>query len=117
MSSKREELVRECFNLKRDFNYWPFRRAHWQQVEMVATFPNPAEREKVLWDFWECDAEKRFAEYRTAVADLSLVELEAEKEQWIDRLSLVSEREYQSIVAEAASRTPANDNHERGREH
>ena len=113
MPDAREKLIRECFELERDFNYWEFRQRHWQLAEVVATLPDPAEREEVLRGFWRQDAEKRYPEYRGAVAGLSMAALELEKEQWLDRLSCLSEREYKQILAEAAIREPANNN-ERG---
>lgn len=108
--SEREKLIRECFELERDFNYWPFRQEHWEKVEIVATLPESSEREQVLRDFWEHDAEKRFPEYRKAVSGLTLVELEAEKEQWLDRLSCVGTQQFQEILAETVSKEPVNDN-------
>lgn len=110
MADERERLVREAFELERDFHYWQFRQHHWDNAEVVATCPDPEEREEMLRGFWNQDAEKRFPEYRAAVAGLSREELESEKEQWLDRLSLLSEREYREILAEAAGREPANDN-------
>jgi hypothetical protein len=115
MSHAREKLIRECFELERDFNYWQFRQEHWNHAEIVATLPDETERETMLRNFWERDAEKRFPEYRAAVVSLSLAELEGEKEQWLDRLSCLSEREYKEILAVAAGRTAVNDN-EKGRE-
>lgn len=108
--SGREKLVRECFELERDFHYWEFRQHHWNSVELVATCPDATEREAVLRGFWIQDAEKRFPEYQAAVAGLSMAALEMEKEQWLDRLSCLTERQYQDILAEAAGRAPANDN-------
>jgi len=115
VSAEREKLIRQNFELERDFHYWEFRQHHWNQAEIVARIPDPAEREEVLRSFWHQDAEKRFPEYRAAVSGMSLAELEMEKEQWLDRLSCVSVREYQQILAEAAGRAPANDN-EKGME-
>lgn len=109
-SDVRETLIRECFELERDFHYWPFREHHWNAAELVATCPDAAEREEALRGFWNRDAEKRFSEYRTAVSGLSMEELETEKEQWLDRLSCVSTKQYQEMLAEAASRAPVNDN-------
>jgi hypothetical protein len=110
VSDAREKLLRETFELERDFNYWAFRHHHWDHPEVVATCPDPQQREAVLRGFWNQDAEKRFPEYRAAVAGLSLEELETEKEQWLDRLSLLSPRQYQEVLAEASCRAPANDN-------
>jgi len=110
VSDYREKLMRECFELERDFNYWEFRQHHWHHPEIVATCPLPEEREEALRGFWNQDAEKRFPEYQQAVAGLSLEELEAEKEQWLDRLSVLSVQEYQEILGEASLPTPANDN-------
>ena len=76
---------------------------------MVATCPDPEEREEMLRGFWNQDAEKRFPEYRAAVSGLSMTALEMEKEQWLGRLSLLSEREYKEILDEAVN-SPANDN-------
>jgi hypothetical protein len=111
----REKLVREAFELERDFHFWEFRHRHWNNAEIVATCPDPKEREEVLRGFWNRDAEGRYAEYRAAVAGLSVAELEAEREQWLDRLSCLSPRQYLEILAETSSRGPANDN-ERGPE-
>lgn len=110
MPDERETLTRETFQLERDFHYWQFRQQHWDNAEVVATCPNPTEREEMLRGFWNQDAEKRYPEYRAAVSGLGLTELEAEREQWLDRLSLLSEREYKDILAETAAKTPANDN-------
>jgi hypothetical protein len=110
VSEVRGKLIRENFELERDFHYWEFRQAHWNQAEIVATLPDLAEREGVLRDFWQRAAEKRFPEYRAAVASSSQGELEAEKEQWLDRLGCLSTKQYQEILAEAAGRAPANDN-------
>jgi len=114
VSSRREKLIRECFELERDFHYWQFRQHHWNQAEIVARLPDPAEREEALRSFWHHDADKRFPEYRAAVSGLSMEELETEKEQWLDRLSCVSTKQYQEILAEVATPAPANDN-EKGR--
>jgi len=110
VSDEREKLIRETFQLERDFHYWQFRQHHWDNAEVVATCPDPEEREEILRGFWNQDAEKRFSEYRAAVTGLSMEELESEKEQWLDRLSLLSEREYKEILAEGIGREPANDN-------
>lgn len=110
MSDVREKLIRECFELERDFHYWEFRQRHWNEAELVARLPDHADRETVLRSFWQQDSEKRFAEYRAAVASLNVAELEMEKEQWLDRLSCVSTKQYQEIFAAAARQQPANDN-------
>jgi hypothetical protein len=115
VSRAREKLIRECFELERDFHYWQFRQHHWNQAEIVARLPDSAEREEVLRSFWQQDAEKRFPEYRAAVSGLGMAELEMEKEQWLDRLSCLGVREYQQILAEAGNQAPVNDN-EKGRE-
>jgi hypothetical protein len=115
MSEVRDKLIRECFELERDFHYWDFRQHHWNQVDIVATLPDPAEREEVLRGFWNRDAETRLAEYRAAMASLSSAELEMEKEQWLDRLSCLSTRQSREILAEGARPQPVNDN-ERGRQ-
>jgi hypothetical protein len=44
MSAEREKLVRENFELERDFHYWEFRQHHWNQAEIVAKLPDPAQR-------------------------------------------------------------------------
>jgi hypothetical protein len=107
---EREKLTRETFQLERDFQYWQFRQHHWDNAEVVATCPDPQEREEMLRGFWNQDAEKRYPEYRAVVSGLSMTELEAEREYWLDRLSLLSDREYKDILAEAAAKTPVNDN-------
>ena len=111
----REKLIRECFELEREFHYWQFRQHHWNKAELVATCPHPEEREQVLRGFWNQDAEKRFPEYQAAVVSLSLEELEAEKEQWLGRMSCLSEQQYRAILDEAARKEPANEN-AKGRE-
>ena len=98
------------FALERDFHYWDFRQHHWNHAEVVATCPDLEEREKILHGFWHQDAEKRYPEYQAAVTDLSMEQLESEREHWLDKLSLLSETQYQDILAEAAARSPANDN-------
>lgn len=110
MSAEREKLIRQNFELERDFHYQEFRQHHWNNAELVATCPDAAEREEALRGFWNQDTEKRFPEYRTTVSGLSMAELEMEKEQWLDRLSCVSTEQYRQILTEAAGRAPANDN-------
>ena len=110
VAAERERLIRENFELERDFHYWQFRQEHWNQAEIVARLPDPAAREEVLRSFWQQDAEKRFPEYRAAVAGMSLEGLEREKEQWLDRLSCVSTKQYREMLAEATVREPVNDN-------
>jgi hypothetical protein len=115
VSHAREQLIRECFDLKCDFDYWEFRLAHFYQPELVARFPDFDHREKVLHGLWNLDSEERYPHYRAAMEDLSIAELEVEKEQWMDRLSLLSPKQYQEILAETSHRVAANDN-AKGRE-
>ena len=115
MSDVRERLIRECFEHERNFHYHEYRNHHWNASDIVAACPDPEVREDMLRGFWNQESEQRFPEYRAAVSGLSLAELETEREQWLDRLSCLSVREYQEILAEASHHSPANDN-ERGLE-
>lgn len=111
----REKLIRELFALERDFHYWEFRQRHWNHAEVVATCPDLDQRDTMLRGFWSQDAEKRYPEYLVAADGLSMEQLESEREHWLDRLSLLSPKQYQDILDEAVVRMPANDN-ERGME-
>jgi hypothetical protein len=71
----RDALIRELFELERDFAYRTFRRLHIENPEIVQACPKPELREEMLRGFWNQDAEKRFAEYRQAVAGKSVAEL------------------------------------------
>jgi hypothetical protein len=112
MASHRENLIRENFEHERDFNYVMFREYQWNLQEIVEKVPDEGQREKMLRGFWNQDAEKRYPEYRAAVAGLSTSELENEREQWIEKLDHLGMLEYRKKIAEAA-RVPANEN-ERG---
>ena len=109
MANRRDHLIRECFEHERDFHYVKFREHHWDLAEIAAACPDPGLREKMLRGFWNQDAEKRYPEYRAAVARMSSAELENEREQWIEKLDCLGMLEYRKRLAEAA-RAPANDN-------
>jgi hypothetical protein len=114
VSDIREWLIRQNFEHERDYHYVMFRKHHWNDPEVVKAVPDEGLREKMLRGFWNEDAEKRFPEYREAVAALSIEELQTERENWIEKLDCLGMTEYRQILDEAASR-PANDNR-KGRE-
>jgi hypothetical protein len=92
-----------------------FRKHHWNSPEIVAACPDEGLREKMLRGFWHQDAEKRYPEYKAAVAHMSVSELQRERENWMEKLDGIGMLEYRRMLAEAAGRQPANDN-EKGRE-
>jgi hypothetical protein len=115
MANRREYLIRETFELERDYHYTKFRAHHWDDPRIVEKCPEPALREKMLRGFWNQDAETRYPEYRKAVAKLSTAELETTREQWIETLDAIGCLQWREACAEAAQRA-ANDNgkgHER----
>lgn len=115
MPDIREWLIRQNFEHERDYHYVMFRKHHWNSPEIVAACPDEGLREKMLRGFWNQDAEKRFTEYKAAVAHMSVSELQTERENWMEKLDCLGMLEYRRTLAEAASRQPANDN-EKGRE-
>src|SRR5262245_51630294 len=111
MANRRNDLIRQCFEHERDFHYVKFREHHWELPEIVAKCPDPAVRETMLRGFWNQDAEKRYPEYRAAVAGMSLLDLENEREHWIEKLDALGMLELQKhYEAEARIARPANDN-------
>ncbi len=110
VADEREGLIRQAFELERDFFYAEFRRHHWNLPDIVATCPDPAFRERMLQGFWNQDAEKRFPEYRAAVAGLTTAELAAERDRWIEKLKGTSAGRLPGMPRETSRKRPANDN-------
>lgn len=110
MSNTREWLIRQNFEHERDFHYVLFRQYHWNLPEIVWRFPDLQRREEMLRGFWNEDAEKRFPEYLAAVANMTLAQLQTEREMWIEKLDCLGMLEFQRMMNEAASRAPSNDN-------
>jgi hypothetical protein len=108
----RDNLIRENFEMERDFHYVKFREHHWNLPEIVKACPDEGQRDRMLRGFWNQDAEKRYPEYREAVAGMSMSDLLYEREEWLEKLECLGLLEYRKML-EAASRRPANDN-ERG---
>jgi hypothetical protein len=109
VAHNRENLIRENFEHERNFHYLKFREYHWNMPEIVKACPDPLLREKMLKDYWNQDAEKRYPEYRAAVAGMSMAELLTEREDWIEKLDILGMLADQKKQADAA-RHPANDN-------
>jgi hypothetical protein len=80
-SKERQQLAREAFEAERDVFYRKFRDWHFDVPEIVAACPEPGMRERMLKGFWNQDAEKRFAEYLQATADMTPAELAAHCDQ------------------------------------
>ncbi len=111
MSETREKLIRESFELERDFFYRDFRLRHWDVPEVAAACPEEEVREKMLRGFWNQDAEKRYPEYRAAVAGLSMAQLTAHRDELAELLAWGAPGEYRAMLREASGRgMPANDN-------
>jgi hypothetical protein len=109
MSETRDSLIRENFELERDFHYVMFREHQWNIPEIVKACPDEVLRDQMLRGFWNQDAENRYAEYRVAVADLSTSELLNIREEWVEKLDCLGMLEYREAV-ERPTRLPANDN-------
>jgi hypothetical protein len=110
VSDIREWLIRQNFEHERDYYYVTFRKHHWNDPEIIKAVPDEKLREKMLRGFWNQDAEKRFPEYRAAVAGLTIAELQREREEWIEKLDCLGVLEYRQMLADAARRQVANDN-------
>ncbi len=110
MAEERERLIREAFQLERDFFYREFRKHHWNLPEIVTRCPDPALRERLLWGFWNQDAEKRYPEYRAAVAGLTMAELANERARWLEKLNGTGPGRHFETPTETSRRRPANDN-------
>ena len=114
MSEAREKLIRESFELERDFFYRDFRLRHWDVPEVAAACPEEAAREKMLRGFWNQDAEKRYPEYRASVAGLSTAQLTAHRDELAELPAGGVPVEYRETLREASGRGgPANDNERR----
>jgi len=109
MPDDRDKLIRECFEHERDLHYQRFRLYHWNEPEIVARCPNPAEREAHLRGFWNHDAEKRFPEYREASKDISMSALLDLRGDLVEHLDALGCLEWRQALAERA-RVPVNDN-------
>jgi hypothetical protein len=111
MSEAREKLIRESFELERDFFHRDFRRWHWNVPEVAAACPDEEAREKMLRGFWNQDAEKRYPEYRASVAGLNLAQLTAHRDELAELPTPGDPVEYREMLREASGRGgPANDN-------
>jgi hypothetical protein len=110
LSDVREWLIRQNFEHERDYFYVGFRHHHWNEPEIVAACPDEESRDDMLREFWKQDAENRFPEYQEAVADMTISELQTERENWIEKLDRLGMSEFQRMMADAASRAPSNDN-------
>jgi hypothetical protein len=114
MSEARERLIRESFELERDFFYRDFRERHWNVPEVAAACPEEEARETMLRRFWKQDAEKRYPEYRASVAGLSTAQLTAHRDELAELLAGGAAGEYREMLREASGRgVPANDNERR----
>lgn len=82
-TERREELVRETFELSREIGYARFLAENFHRPDPALTRLNPPEREAFLRQWWDTARERMYASYREQVAEQSNEELARNKEAYL----------------------------------
>jgi hypothetical protein len=117
LAERREELIRETFELSREIGYAHFRAENFDRHDPALVRLNPQEREAFLRQWWDGARERMYESYREQVAGLSNEELDRNRAEYkvtlaigevvgFDKIRDQTARQwsYQDILQDAAGR-------------
>jgi hypothetical protein len=117
LAERREELIRETFELSREIGYAHFRAENFDRPDSALVRLNPQEREAFLRQWWDGARERMYESYREQVAGLSNEELDRNRAEYKVTLAIgevvgfdkirdqtARQRSYEDILQDAASR-------------
>jgi len=76
-SPDRDALLRETYRLNRELGYIGFRHQYFNDPDAIKEWPDPAVRERDLWNYWNNEGVGDFASYYTSHANESVKALTA----------------------------------------
>ena len=108
---RREEMIRETFELSREIGYAQFRAENFDRPDPALVRLNPEERETFLRQWWNAARERMYASYLEQVAGLSDEELARNREAYKEAMIAggAANVAYQDMLREAASALPKPD--------
>jgi hypothetical protein len=86
---KREELVRENFELSREIGYQNFLATNVNRDDPVLVKLNPEERITFLRNWWDAARERMFDDFKEMVANMNMSDLLSQRESYIDVLDTI----------------------------
>lgn len=80
--TRREELIRETFELSREIGYAHFRAENFDRPDPVLVRLSPEQRETFLREWWDAARERMYASYLEQIAGMSNEELARNRETY-----------------------------------